>query len=266
MRVTVVCLKWGDLYPASYVNVLYHAVRANLSRPFDFVCLTDDPAGIVPQVTCGPIPDLGVPKERWARGYWPKLAIFKPGVLPADQPALYLDVDILVRAPLDPFFEVIERQGGLHIIREWNPSPWRLLPVEWRPDRGGNGSVIGFVPRDQAGLVKNFMADHERVYGLYWNDQIYIAREADPCHYWPYDWCASFKRRCVYYYPFNLVLKKVPEPREAKIVVFHGLPNPADLIRDDMSRWGTSRKFGYGPVPWVKDYWERNLALAGHTP
>ena len=39
----VLCMKWGTLYPASYVNRLFHAVSANLSGPFRFICLTDDP-------------------------------------------------------------------------------------------------------------------------------------------------------------------------------------------------------------------------------
>ncbi len=41
----VICMKWGTLYSADYVNVLYNAVRAHLEGPFRFVCLTDDPRG-----------------------------------------------------------------------------------------------------------------------------------------------------------------------------------------------------------------------------
>ena len=46
MKVNVLCLKWGDRYPAFYVNRLYAAVKRNLRRPFRFVCVTDDPTGL----------------------------------------------------------------------------------------------------------------------------------------------------------------------------------------------------------------------------
>ena len=43
----VLCLKWGKRYGAEYVNRLYRGVKANLSGPFRFVCVTDDPTGLV---------------------------------------------------------------------------------------------------------------------------------------------------------------------------------------------------------------------------
>ena len=44
--VNVICLKWGDRYPAFYVNRLYDGVRRNISRPFRFVCFTNEPEGL----------------------------------------------------------------------------------------------------------------------------------------------------------------------------------------------------------------------------
>ena len=46
----IVCIKWGTKYPAYYVNRLYAGVRKNLSGPFEFYCMTDDPAGIREEV------------------------------------------------------------------------------------------------------------------------------------------------------------------------------------------------------------------------
>jgi len=42
----VVCLKWGTKYSADYVNRLYHMVSRNMTRPFRFHCLTEDPGGL----------------------------------------------------------------------------------------------------------------------------------------------------------------------------------------------------------------------------
>ena len=43
----ILCLKWGTLYSAEYVNRLHRGVKAHLHRPFRFVCVTDDPSGLV---------------------------------------------------------------------------------------------------------------------------------------------------------------------------------------------------------------------------
>ncbi|MFP4450746.1 MAG: hypothetical protein ACLFP0_07440, partial [Rhodosalinus sp.] len=79
----------------------------------------------------------------------------------------------------------------------------------------------------------------------------------DP-HYLPYGWCVSFKRHCVWYWPFSLIFRKPSEPKGASLIVFHGKPRPRDLLTDDPTqRWGSRRKFGYGGVDWVKAYWRR---------
>ena len=53
-KVNVLCLKWGKRYGADYVNRLYRGVSANLSRPFRFVCVTDDPSGLAAGVETAP--------------------------------------------------------------------------------------------------------------------------------------------------------------------------------------------------------------------
>ncbi len=49
-------MKWGTLYPADYVNVLYTACRRNLTGDFRFLCLTDDPTGFLPGIEHRPSP------------------------------------------------------------------------------------------------------------------------------------------------------------------------------------------------------------------
>lgn len=36
---TVLCMKWGKLYSADYVNVLFNACRQHLAGDFRFLCL-----------------------------------------------------------------------------------------------------------------------------------------------------------------------------------------------------------------------------------
>ncbi len=51
-----VCVKWGRKYGAVYVNRLYAGVRKWAPPHSPFVCLTDDPAGLVDGALSGPLP------------------------------------------------------------------------------------------------------------------------------------------------------------------------------------------------------------------
>ena len=57
--VNVICMKWGKVYDATYVNRLQSMVRRNLKQSHRFVCFTDDPAGITPEVEVLPLPGIG---------------------------------------------------------------------------------------------------------------------------------------------------------------------------------------------------------------
>lgn len=254
---TVVCCRWLDAFPASYVRILRNAVRANLARPHRFICVTDDPAAL-PDVETRLLPDMGIPERHQRSGGWPKISLFKPGLLPPDEPTLFLDLDILVRGSLDPFLERVVRLRGIHGLREWNPVPWSVVPAALRPDRGIQSSVLGFYPGEQAAIYHRFMADRDAAYALVENEQQFITVCSPHRRYFPLDWTASFKWHCVSYYPLNLLRPKPREPRAASVVVFHGNPRPIQLVPLGDYRWGTRRKFGHGPVDWVRDYWLRH--------
>jgi hypothetical protein len=253
--VTVVCTRWLDAFPASYVRLLRNAVRANLSREHRFLCVTDNTRGLDRDIEGVQMPDMGIPLHFQKHGCWPKLSIFAPGLLPPDEPTLYLDLDMMVRSGLDSFFEQIESKRGFHALREWNPTLWSAVPLAWRPDRGVQGSILGFIPSEQRHLYDEFMANQNLCFERYVLDQDYLSEMAKARTYWPHHWTASFKWHCVRYYPFNRIFRKIREPRHAKIVVFHGSPRPIDVVPLGNYRWGTSRKFGYGPVDWVRKYW-----------
>ncbi len=255
---TVVCTRWLDAFPASYVKVLRNAVRANLKRDHRFICVTDNPDGLDDDIEAVAMPDLNIPLQYQRRGCWPKLSIFTPGLLPPDEPTLYLDLDMLIRDNLDAFIDRIEEKRGFHALREWNPTLWSLVPLSMRPNRGVQGSILGFYPGEQVGIYETFMRDQQAAYRDYALDQGFLTDAATSIQYWPFDWTASFKWHCCKYYPLNQMFPEVREPTSAKIVVFHGNPRPVDVVPLGKYRWGTRRKFGFGPVEWVREYWLRH--------
>lgn len=95
----VICVKWGKLFPADYVNVLFRAVSAHLEPGFRFICLTDRTNGLESGITTCPIPDIGLtPEQINAPGVWRKLALFHPDVaaLAPGARALFIDLDMMV--------------------------------------------------------------------------------------------------------------------------------------------------------------------------
>ncbi|GGD89028.1 glycosyl transferase [Aureimonas endophytica] len=262
--IAVVCMKWGTAFGPDYVNVLYRGVAAHLSQPFRFYCFTDDPAGLSSGIIARPLPDSTLsadPDRRWHGGRWPKIGLFRPGLIAEDQ-ALYLDLDVVITGGLDPLVERQRSLGGLHILREWSPGLWNLLPLALRPDRGAQSSVFAWRPSEQHHLYEALHSAPDRVLAAFRNDQQFIGHAAAHPHYWPQGWAVSFKKHCVWHYPLNLVFPEPRKPAGARIVVFHGKPRPHQVAREGNRRWGTRRRFGFGPVSWVRDYWSDRPSAA----
>ena len=108
--VNVLTLKWGTLYTADYVNRIFAGVKRHLSRPFRFVCVTDDPAGLADGIETVAFPE----KPDWFRlnaryPGWPsiyvKLLVFENGFAGLKGPTLFLDIDQIITGDLDCFFD-----------------------------------------------------------------------------------------------------------------------------------------------------------------
>jgi hypothetical protein len=257
-RVAVACVKWGTRFGPDYVNVLFRAVRDHLSFPHRFVCLTNEPDGIDPGVEVRPVPDFGLGQEEWTRGgCWPKVALFAPDVFADDEIVLYFDLDLMIVGELAPFIELVRERPRFYTLREWNPPVWRALPLEYRPDRGSQGSIYVWKAGLQRHIFHHFRSNVAYVRSNYRSDRFYLPKVAAEETYLPYDWTVSFKNVCVRPYPLNAVMPPRKPPPAAKVLIFHGQPRPMDLMGPPGKRWGSKRRFGTEPVPWVVDYWTR---------
>ena len=255
-RVAVACVKWGTRFGPDYVNVLFRAVGEHMGYAHRFVCLTNEPEGIDPGVEVMAVPEFGVPQAEWKRGgCWPKVALFAPGVFADDEIVLYLDLDLMVVGALGPFIDLVRKRPAFYTLREWNPAFWRILPVEHRPDRGSQGSVYVWRAGAQRHVFHHFRANTAYIRANFRSDRFYLPKIAVGASYLPYDWTVSFKNVCVRPWPLNRVLPPRRPPQEAKILVFHGRPRPIDLMRAPGVRWGSKRRSGTEPVPWVREYW-----------
>jgi len=244
LPVNVLCIKWGRKYGPDYVNTLHSMVRRHLKRPHRFVCLTDDPAGIVPEVEVKPIPPIDFApfdrREPWTQAHgWLKLTSFAAPLHDLQGPTLFLDLDIVIVDDLDPFFE---HPGEFVVIREWD-----------KRDGTGNTSVYRFEIGAHADALDHLRREHPQAVQAVRNEQEFITgylAKQGKVSYWPEAWCRSFKRHCVrrglaaWFEPPRL-------PEGARVIAFHGRPFPADAIAGVSGKW--YRKVL--PTPWVAEHW-----------
>lgn len=240
----ILCMKWGTKYGPEYVNRLYGMVRKHLTLPFTMVCLTDNPEGVDKNIVCHPIPPLDLPSGLPERG-WKKLTTFSPDLYGLQGTALFLDIDIVIIDNIDCFFtQPAARSDEVWIIRDWK-KPWRMV---------GNSSVYRFQIGAFPELLDEFRKNFNEIRQRFRHEQAFLSwyvRQHHSLHYWPSDWCLSYKYHVLKKLPFSL-WQPPQKPDHGKIIVFHGEVNPPDAIVGGGGKW--YRKVL--PAPWLKDYWQ----------
>lgn len=241
--VNVVCMKWGQVYGSHYVNRLYRGVARNLTIPFRFVCFTDDPTDIDPAVESKPLPPMDLP-QGYENSAFRKISLFAPQVEDLSGPTLFLDLDVVIVDNMDSFFEF---EAPFCIIHNW--IEFRKTILRRRP-RIGNSSVFRFTIGEQSHVLDDFHAHPMEAIHGYPTEQAYMSDKVSSLAFWPETWCRSFKRHCTPAVPFNLVT--APRiPKDAKIIVFHGRPNPDEASGGCDLGW---RKRTL-PATWIDRYW-----------
>jgi hypothetical protein len=240
-------MKWGTLYPAEYVNVLYQACRAHISGDFRFVCLTNEVQGLLSAVEVYPIPNIGLDEWHYYNGAWPKLGVFLENLYGLSGRALFIDLDSVICGNLDELFEL---PGALVAM---DSQPWKR--------KGGAprtmSSVFSFNIGTLGWIVDRLHTARDAFVEKYEIEQDYLHGEVPEIVYWPQDWLVSFK----YHLRQPLVMDRFREPKQppstAKIVAFHGRPRPIDLIRPPKGNWDRFPHYGSGAVSWMQQYWEK---------
>lgn len=233
-------MKWGTLYSAEYVNILYNMVKRNLSKPFQMICFTDDANGIIDDVKCYPIPEIDLPTNIPER-MWKKLTVFKENLYSLKGTALFLDLDVVIVDKIDCFFE---DSNPFMIIKDYRKQ-WRIT---------GNSSVFRFEIGKHGYVYDYFISNFETIKATHRNEQEYLTwavNEKKNLHYWPTPWCPSFKYDCSSRFPLA-VWKKPTITDGSKIIIFHGEFTPKKAIQGGFGKWYRYLR----PSNWITDYWK----------
>ena len=254
MNRIVICMKWGKVYPAQYVNILYRAVQRNLSLPHRFVCLTDDPEGLLPEIEALDLPRAGIPDAFWTdKGIWGKLALFQSDLHGLQGRALFLDLDMLIVGSLD---EMFTHNEDCSFVSVGNARRWR----EVTPTNPAvlSTTAFRFNIGSQAHILQGFLDEPDAIKSKYGLEQKYVQSMVPDWTYFPRGWVVSFKRQLRRPIGVDLFLEpRTPAP-SVKCVSFHGNPNPWDLVPKNAGRWGALPHYGRGPVSWIRENWLSN--------
>jgi hypothetical protein len=243
MTQTVICMKWGTRYGPDYVNRLYSMVQRHTKRQTRLVCYTDDPTGLVAGVETFPLPYIELPPGiTWLP--WRKLSLWQEKLEGVEGDVLFLDLDVVVTDNLDELFDY--EPGRFCVARNWT-----------QPNAGiGNTSIFRFPVGRHTYIYDRIMNECTRVLSEHRNEQIFISREITDMKFWPDEWCVSFKRSLLPWWPLNFFVAP-PLPPGAKVVAFPGKPDPDEAMEGRWPRkhwWQALYKY-VRPTPWIAEHW-----------
>lgn len=239
LPVNIICMKWGSKYGANYVNTLYAMIARHISLPFQLTCFTDDANGIDPHVQIRDLPALELPQGAPERG-WNKLTTLQTNLGGLSGDVLFLDLDVVIVDNIDEFFSY---PAKFAIIRDAKLQH-RMI---------GNSSVYRFEVGRYESILEKFRQQYAEIQQNFRNEQAYLSHETHArgeLTFWPDRWCPSFKYHCMQPWPLAYV-KDAKMPEGAKIIIFHGHPEPHEAIQGITHKWYRPVR----PTQWVADYW-----------
>jgi hypothetical protein len=200
---------------AEYVNNLRLACKKQITVPFEFACITDNPLGFAPDIRVIPKPN--------AFGWWCKLFLFCPGVFRGR--VLYLDLDSLLLANLDDLANYAGAFAGLGCARRnrifssgvmaWQAGECDFIWTEWLKAAQpilGNG-------------------DDE------WIDKITQSR------------ALRLQRQFGGFYQYKFHKCEAGPPKDARLIYFTRDPKPHEAARWAQLAWRSGGAVTYEPEP-----------------
>lgn len=225
----VICVYTGTKYNVKFVNILYNMVERNLSKPFNFYCLTDNQG----QKFNPNIKLLDIPQPV-LRTWWNKMHLFNPA-LNIEGNILYVDLDVVITGSLDEFFTDYKDEDFC-VIRDFG-----------QPDAIFNSSVLRYNIKHHKHIWHTYIADKMRYRGHHGDQTVIteIMKDKPETKIMPDVWTYSFKwqeRGKIGSYMKDDPTAHPYKPG-SKICVFHGNPNPDEAVKNRSGKWIESHWF-----------------------
>lgn len=198
----VVCIKAGPKYPSDYANKLFRAVRRN-GHAGRFYCLTDDPSGLERDIITLPVSPL-------CQGWWHKIYLFSwdHGI---DARLLYMDIDMVVTGSLADF---LGYDGEFATGSRFN-RPGQI-----------NSTIMSIPPGYGRQVWTTFTRYRDMAMRSFGGDSRFLESIVGPK---TKRWQDMFPGQLVSY---KKHVRGGPLPEGARLVSFHGKPDPEDVDDD----------------------------------
>lgn len=161
----LVLVLWGTKYPVAEVNHLIATIRAGARpAPARVMVLTDRPRdGLAGGVEQRPIPDFFLAPEFRTGGCQTKLCLFEAGLLPADMPAIFADIDTVVFGNLARLLDLMTTPATVALLQSavlpfGALARWLCRVTNGRRYARGNSSIVVFHPGHTADVAARFRA------------------------------------------------------------------------------------------------------------
>ena len=220
----IICVNVGTKYPIEYTKRLYNMVERNINQPFKFYVYTD-------QVSLYNDTNINTIEHKGNEvGWWCKLNLFKPGVLPKGN-WLYFDLDVVIVDDIQPLLDY----SDFAICRDFIRPNDGLLP-----GKEYNSSVMKFNSERCEGIYQHYINNvetwkqhQEQIH--FFGDQNVISNYLN---YYP-DFCNPFPDELIWSYKkgvergkhagdrSRMFGDKIPE--KGIVCVFHGNPDPTGV-------------------------------------
>jgi len=237
--VNVVCLYWGNKYKTDYVKVLYNMVERHLTIPHKFIIYTDHVK--MHKLVPGANVEIRKLPFHTYEGWWNKLTLFSPEAN-LQGTCFYLDLDVVILENIDCFIEY-EKDTKFIGMNDFNKST-KLF----------NSSVMRFNNDIMTKYVWQEYQKDKKTFDRLQGDQNVISQTIKKTPYYksyPDEWTFSakwFDRESPRFHREKWTLER---KSGTKIAVFHGKPNPHELI--DLH---PHESYDKNTIEWVKNHWK----------
>jgi hypothetical protein len=250
----VICIKWGEKYSSSDVNVLFDNIRRNLFRsPLRFHCFTDDASNLHREIIAHPLPVINLKDKNDLKYVYRKevgLCDDELGGLQGKR-VWFFDLDVLITDCLDEMIEY-PKADEFVIINDWNSFGDKVGQASCYSWRVGTLGYIkaDFEQRPKEVIAKYFTASQEYLSAK-------VIEKYGELKFWPEEWCRSFKKHAI---PniFKRYFIAPHLPAGTKVLAFHGDPKIADAMNGVWYEAGQPfyKKIykNIKPAPWIADY------------
>jgi len=221
------CVITGDKYDFEYVHKLYNGLTRGFTQPVTLHVYTEADREVPAPYVKHTLKNF---KTRSDRGWWHKCQLFDPTLFNGQ--LVYFDLDVVITGTLDWILDLDTKYF-------WGIRDFRYL---WSNRRMELNSSVMYFNTDKFRYVWNeFNKNRDHYMNRLHGDQNFIWRQVPPATQKFFDEMRvkSYKWECLdggwnndarsYRTPGSGTVI----PHETSILIFHGKPNPAEVIETD---------------------------------